>query len=90
MMWRVISSHALHFRSWEGEFVVYNSFSGDTHLLGSAVAHVLLKLQHAPSDAAILAESLAPLLQTDFDEELVPEIEHLLAHLDSLSLIERT
>lgn len=89
MMWRVISGHALHFRSWEDELVVYNSLSGDTHLLGSAAAHVLLKLRQAPADAASLAESLAPLLQTDLDEELALEIEQLLADLDSLALIER-
>lgn len=86
----MISSHALHFRFWNDEFVVYNSLSGDTHLLGSAVAHVLLKLQQAPSDATSLAESLAPVLQTSFDEDLVLEIEHFLADLDRLALIELT
>ena len=85
----MISGHALHFRSWNDEFVVYNSLSGDTHLLGSAAAHVLLKLQQAPSDAIILAESLASLLQTNFDEELALEMAHLLADLDRLALIER-
>lgn len=90
MMWRVISGQALHFRTWEDEFIVYNSLSGDTHLLGPAAAHILSRLQEAPSDAATLAESLTPLLQANFDGELVPEIEHLLADLGSLELIERT
>ncbi|MFN3397448.1 MAG: HPr-rel-A system PqqD family peptide chaperone [Sulfurimicrobium sp.] len=86
----MISGHALHFRSWGDESVVYNSLSGDTHLLGLAAAHVLLKLQQAPSDAVALAESLAPVLQTGFDEELVLETERLLAELDRLALIERS
>ncbi|WP_173062480.1 HPr-rel-A system PqqD family peptide chaperone [Sulfurimicrobium lacus] len=88
MMWRLISGHALHFRSWNDEFVVYNSLSGDTHLLGSAAAHVLLKLQQAPADAAVLAEFLAPALQPGFDGDFVLEIEHLLVDLNRLALVE--
>lgn len=90
MMWRVISAHALHFRSWDDEFVVYNSLSGDTHLLGAAAAHVLSELQRTPAEAVTLAGSLAPVLQTSFDEELVLETERLLAELDRLALIERS
>ena len=90
MMWRVISEHALHFCSWGDEFIVYNSLSGDTHLLGLTAAHVLLTLQQTPSDVTKLAESLAPMLQTKMDDELVFQIDHLLAELDTLALIERT
>jgi len=90
MMWRVISEHALHFCSWDDEFIVYNSLSGDTHLLGSTAANVLLKLQQIPSDAITLAESLAPMLQAKMDDELVFQIDHLLAELNTLALIERT
>ncbi|PWB48895.1 MAG: hypothetical protein C3F18_11165 [Nitrosomonadales bacterium] len=89
MRWRVVSGQALHIRVWEDEFIVYGSLSGNTHLLGPVAAHVLSRLQEAPSDAATLAESLPPLLQANFDGELVPEIEHLLADLGSLELIER-
>jgi PqqD family protein of HPr-rel-A system len=89
MTWRLASAQALHFRSWGDEFVVYNSLSGDTHLLGQVAAHVLTKLQETPLETPILAESLAPLLQNNFDEELVPEVERLLADLVSLELVER-
>lgn len=88
MTWRVISSEALHFCSWGDEFIVYNSLSGDTHLIGAVAAHVLSRLQEAPSKTAVLAESLAPLLHADFDEELVSETEHLLTDLVRLELVE--
>ena len=88
MKWRLMSDQALQLRSWDDEFVVYNNLSGDTHLLGSAAAHVLLELQKAPLDAINLSESLAPLLQAETDEELALQIEHLLADLDKLALIE--
>ncbi|MDP1896712.1 MAG: HPr-rel-A system PqqD family peptide chaperone [Sulfurimicrobium sp.] len=90
MMWRVISAHALHFRSWEDGFIVYNSLSGDTHLLGSSAAHVLLKFQETPANAALLASSLAPLMQAEMDEEFVSQIDQLLADLGNLALIERS
>ena len=91
MKWRLISDQALQLRCWDDEFVVYNNLSGDTHLLGSAAAQVLLKLQQAPSDAVSLAESLASLLQVEImDESLAPQIANLLADLDALALIEQT
>lgn len=90
MMWRLIPDHALHFRSWNDEFVVYNSLSGDTHLLDATAAHALLKLQQAPSDAITLAASLAPLMQAEMDDEFAFQIDQLLADLDKLALIERS
>jgi len=88
--WSVISDQALHFRSWCDEFVVYNSLSGDTHLLGATAAHVLLRLQQSPSDVAMLATSIAPLLQTEMNDEWLFQIGQILADLDKLSLIEQS
>ena len=85
--WRLVSGQALQFRFWDDEFVVYNNLSGDTHLLDSTAVQILLKLQQAPSNATALTGSLAPYLQTEVDDELV---EHILADLDTLALIERT
>jgi PqqD family protein of HPr-rel-A system len=90
MQWRALPDSALHVRSWEDEFVVYNSLSGDTHLLGSAAAQILLKLQQAPSDAVALAQSLATQLQSEIemDQELAAQITLLLTDLHTLALIE--
>jgi len=84
-----MSGRALHFRFWDDEYVVYNSLSGDTHLLGSTAALILLKLQQAPSNSTTLAESLASLLHAEWDDEFVAQVEHILADLDTLALIER-
>jgi len=85
-----MSDQALRFRCWDDEFIVYNSLSGDTHLLGSTAAQILLKLQQAPSYATCLSESLATLPHTEMDDEFVIQIEHILVDLDTLALIERT
>lgn len=85
-----MSDQTLHLHSWDDEFIVYNNLTGDTHLLGSAAAQVLLKLQEAPSDAITLAQSLDHLLQVEMmDESLAPHIENLLADLNALALVEQ-
>jgi PqqD family protein of HPr-rel-A system len=89
MKWRAISSEALHFRTWNDETVVYNSLSGDTHLIDSATAQVLLLLRAGPADAEALAEALAPHFQDIQNADLPIQIEQLLASLDALALIER-
>lgn len=82
--WR--ASNELYFRSWNDEFVVYHSRSGDTHLLGTAAGHILLALQQAPSDAIALSQSLAS-LPGIAPEEFMLQINDMLAELNALSLI---
>ena len=88
--WQVAAEKEFLFRSWDDEFVVYNGATGDTHLLGLVAAQVMLKLQQTPMDAASLAEWVAPLLQTEPDDELVFVIEQILTDFDSLGIIEHT
>lgn len=88
--WQVAGEKEFLFRSWDDEFVVYNGATGDTHLLGLVAAQVMLKLQQMPTDVAGLAEWLAPLLQTEPDDELVFVIEQILTDFDSLGIIEHT
>ena len=85
-----MSDQALHFRCWNNEFVVYNSLSGDTHLLDEAAAHILLELQQAPADVVMLAASVASILQIEMSDEWVSQIGQILADLDGLSLIEQS
>jgi PqqD family protein of HPr-rel-A system len=89
MKWRAISSEALHFRAWNDEVVVYNSLSGDTHLIDSATAQLLQLLRAGPADAATLANALAPHFQDIQSADRTIHIEQLLASLDGLALIER-
>jgi len=89
LKWRLMSDQALHFRYWDDEYVVYDSHSGDTHLLGTVAVQVLFKLQQTPSIATELSASIAPLLHINMDDELVMQIDSILADLDKLALIER-
>jgi len=90
MKWQVTSDQAVNCCSWGDELVFYNNLSGDTHLLGSAAAQVLLELRQSPSNALFLTEALAPRLQAETvtDEEFSFQIDHFLNELNTLGLIE--
>jgi len=90
MQWQAISDTALRFCCWDDEFVVYNIHSGDTHLLGSMAAQILLKLQQSPSDVATLTGLFTHLPLFEMKDELPLQIEHILADLNRLELITRS
>lgn len=47
--WRLAPGQTLRHRAWQGEYVLYNDISGDTHLLDADAAALLLALQHGPA-----------------------------------------
>jgi PqqD family protein of HPr-rel-A system len=86
-MWRVVPGQLLACREWDGEAVLYNDLSGNTHLLDGAAIDVLQALRAAPLDAAALAGRLAERFGATPDE-LGAEIEDMLAELARLDLVE--
>ena len=57
-MWRLTPGQALACREWDGEAVLYNDLSGNTHLLDGAALDLLHALRDQPADAATLAARL--------------------------------
>ncbi|HWJ95143.1 MAG TPA: HPr-rel-A system PqqD family peptide chaperone [Telluria sp.] len=78
-IWRVVPGQQLACRGWDREYVLYNSLSGDTHLLGEAALRVLRSLDGHPASAP----ALAALLGDDIDDTA-----GLLADLRALHLVE--
>lgn len=78
-MWRLKPGQALLSHGWDGEYVLYNELSGDTHLLTGMAFRPLRQLQATPNTTAALAQSCGS------DEE---EIDSLLADLELLALVE--
>jgi PqqD family protein of HPr-rel-A system len=88
MKWQAISTQAVYVRSWDDEFVVYNSLSGDTHLLGAAAGQILTALQRSPSDETSLTESLCETLDAEPTPQISLQIRAILADLRKLALID--
>jgi PqqD family protein of HPr-rel-A system len=87
-MWRVVPGQSLAFREWDGEAVLYNDLSGSTHLLDGGTIDVLQALlRHGPADAAALARVLAAQFDAE-PGELTATIDHMLAGLAGLDLVE--
>ena len=86
-MWRVTPGQALACREWDGEAVLYNDLSGNTHLLDGAALDLLHALCVQPADAATLAVRLADHFDAG-DDDLVSLIDDVLATLAGLDLIE--
>jgi PqqD family protein of HPr-rel-A system len=54
-IWRLAPGQRLLYRCWDGECVLYNDLSGDTHLLDEFALALLEQVQRAPQAAAQLA-----------------------------------
>jgi PqqD family protein of HPr-rel-A system len=54
-IWRLARGQRLLYRCWDGECVLYNDLSGDTHLLDEFALALLAQLQRAPQAGAQLA-----------------------------------
>ena len=54
-IWRLAPGQRLQYRCWDGECVLYNDLSGDTHLLDEFAFALLEQLEAGPQAAAQLA-----------------------------------
>jgi PqqD family protein of HPr-rel-A system len=80
-VWRLAPGQALRRHGWDGEHLVYNDISGNTHLLTEAALALLLALQQQARPQSALAADL---------RYAAGAVESLLADLEALSLIECT
>jgi PqqD family protein of HPr-rel-A system len=94
--WSLRPGQTLQHRHWDGEYVLYNDLSGDTHLLDDAAIVLLQALQCGPATRA----ALAAVLKNEFDGvdvdadgndtalDFDAEAESLLQHMKRLFLVD--
>ena len=88
--WRLAPGQHLLHRCWDGECVLYNDLTGDTHLVDEFALELLELLRAAPMPATQLAVALgddapcAPVLDKPPQDPLAT----VLAELAALHLIE--
>jgi len=87
--WKVPSGFSLHWQSWDDEFVVYNSGSGDTHLLDVVAAEALQSLERESANLLELARKVAASLEIKLDDKLSAYLERLVPDFHRLGLVER-
>lgn len=87
-MWRVVPGQLLAFREWDGEVVLFNDLSGNTHLLEGAALDLLHVLHEQACDTPALAQRLALHFDLDDGADLSAVITDLITSLARLDLVE--
>ena len=75
-------------RTWGDECAIYNTASGDTHILDLTSGQILKILEEQAADVPNLVEASAAKLRLDADPGFVDRIEQLVAKFQDLDLIE--
>jgi PqqD family protein of HPr-rel-A system len=93
--WSLRPGQTLQHRHWDGEYVLYNDLSGDTHLLGDAAIVLLQALRSRPATCSALATILGNEFEADDGAEDGPldfeaEAASLLEHMKRLFLVDRS
>lgn len=88
--WRGVPSQAIAIRQLDGEFVVRNERTGNSHLLGSLAGRVLGVLLDAgdPLNAAEIAARLEPSASSIEASEAQDDVEDVLEEFRRLGLAE--
>lgn len=88
-MWSSPTDGRFHWRQWDGEYVVYDAISGDTHRLNELGAAVL----HASTDGPVSVEHLLGRVSRELslpaDESLRRALTTLLEEFEQLGLVDR-
>jgi PqqD family protein of HPr-rel-A system len=84
VLWRLADGQALVHRTWDGETLLFNDLSGDTHLLDASALAVLLALREGMQAESALCVAAG----LDADAAGRAQLGALLADLEVLSLIQ--
>lgn len=87
MSWTLAPNAELHWRSWEGEAVVFHPPSGDMHILHPLSAEALRYLEQHTADAAMLTAHVADAFDLHPTDELHRQMEKCLAQFAELGMI---
>jgi PqqD family protein of HPr-rel-A system len=85
--WTVPDANALVWRTWDDEFLVYNTASGQTHHLNLLAGEALRSLEAKAADRCELVRRLADQFGIAEDSSPLQMIERLIGELDELGLI---
>jgi len=86
-VWRA-ATDAIEWREWDGEFVVYNRATGNTHHLNPIGGGVMLALLRHPSGVEMpaLVRHVTAAFETTDSEDIAAAIAGVLAELAQLQL----
>ena len=87
-MWRSLGEEPLRFRFWDGDYIVYSPFSGQTHRLDITAGYLIELVNDGPKNTEILHKNLSEYLDEQNNDVFRNSIDVVLENLDELGLIE--
>ena len=88
--WSTLANDVLYWESWDEQHAIFDSLSGETHLLPELTARVLRKVGERACTARQLAEALCAETDESCDEHFVMDITRLLQQLQIVGLVEKS
>jgi PqqD family protein of HPr-rel-A system len=88
--WSTIGDSTIYWERWGKQYAVFDSLSGETHLLPEYTALVLQKLDEGACTVNALAEAVCAVTGEACDEHLVKVIIRLLQQLQGVGLVEKS
>ena len=86
-LWSSLAKDRFHWENWGEQYAIFDSFSGETHLLPLLTAYTLKALSHRDCSTRQLAESLRGVIDESSDEQLMQAINQQLKQLQALGLV---
>ena len=87
-IWRLAVAEPLPMRCWDGDYVVYNPLSGNTHVFDIVTGEVLKSVMTGRVRASDLYARIADFLEVPNDARIAEHVDRILRALDRLALIE--
>ena len=86
-IWDIPGNEQLSWRSWDGDYVVFHAFSGQTHRLDLLSGEVLKVMMDGPVSAEVICTRVAAFLETDNDTHVAQAVTKLISGLEDAGLI---
>lgn len=86
--WKTCGGGELPLRYWEGDYVVYNPLTGNTHVLDIVAGKVLKTISAGDGHSSEICRCIAEFLEVPNDAGIADSVREILTHLDELGLIE--
>ena len=87
MQWKLAPNSDLHWRSWDGEVVIFHPASGDTHILHPLAAEILSQLEVKTVDVEQLGAHVAQTFELQPSDELLRQLEQCVKQFADLGLV---
>lgn len=87
--WKILPPEGVSWRQLDGDYLVFNPSSGNTHVLDVATGEILRLLVGAAASTTAVGSHLAAFLEVAEDDELRDARDRMLLSLEELALIER-